>query len=51
MPVLESLVDKVTGLRANFIKKKLTLVFSFQYCQTLKNTYFEEIPGTTVSTN
>ena len=43
-PVLESLFDKVAGLRScNFIKKRLlTQVFSCEICEIFKNIYFEE---------
>ena len=48
---LESLFDKATGLKAcSFIKKKtLIQVFSCEYFQISKNTYFEEHLRTTVS--
>ena len=35
--------NKVAGLQVrNFIKQTLTQVFSCEYCEILKNTYFEE---------
>ena len=42
--MLESLFNKVTGLKTcNFVKKRLpTPVFSCEYCEIRKNTYFEE---------
>ena len=40
---MESLFNKVAGLKAcNFIKKALTQVFSCEYYEIFKNTYFEE---------
>ena len=42
-PVLESLCNKVAGLRAcNFIKKRLQRMFSCEICEIFKNTYFEK---------
>ena len=50
MPVLESPLNKVAGLKAsNFIKKTLTQVFSGEICKIFKNTYFEELLRTTAS--
>ena len=41
IPVLESLFDK--GLHAcNFIKKRIQQLFSCEYCEIFKNTYFEK---------
>ena len=42
--MLELLFNKVTGLKAcSFIKKRLQhRYFPFEYCETFKNTYFEE---------
>ena len=42
--VLESLLNNVAGLQpCNFIKKKTpTQLFSSEYCEILKNPYFEE---------
>ena len=40
---MESLFNKVAGLNAcNFIKKAPTQVFSCEYYEIFKNTYFEE---------
>ena len=48
--MLESLLNKVARLQAsNFIKKRPTLVFFCEICETFKNTYFEEYLGTTAS--
>ena len=43
-PVPESLFDKVTGLRPAtlFKKKSLTQIFSFEFCEISKNTFFTE---------
>ena len=42
MPAPGSFLNKVAGL-SNFIKKEtLTQVFSREFCETFKNTYFEE---------
>ena len=46
-PVLDSLFNKFAGMKAcKFIKKRLQHrcfpVFSCEYCETFKNTYFEE---------
>ena len=44
-PVLESLFNKVAGLKAsNFIKKRYLHVFSCEYCKILKNTFFNRTP-------
>ena len=42
--MLESLFNKVAGLQVcNFIKKEtLAQVFSCEFCEIFKNTYFEE---------
>ena len=42
--MLKSLVNNVEGL-----KKTPTQVFSCEYCETVKNTYFEEYLRTTAS--
>ena len=42
-PVLESLFNKAAGLQVcNFIKKRLTQVFSCDYSEIFKDTNFEE---------
>ena len=49
-PVLESLFNKVAGPNAcNFIKNRLTQVFSCQICEIFQNTYLEEHLRTTAS--
>ena len=41
--MLEFLFNKVAGLQGcKFIKKTPTQVFSREYCEIFKNTYFEE---------
>ena len=41
--VLESLFKKASGLRAcNFIRTLSTHLFSYEYCEIFKNTFFEE---------
>ena len=48
--MLESLFNTVARLQAsNFIKKRPTLVFLCEICETFKNTYFEEYLGATAS--
>ena len=43
-PVLESLFNKVAGLRfVTLLKKPPTQVFSCEICETFKNTYFHRI--------
>ena len=43
-PVLESRFNNVAGLKTwNFIKNETpTQVFSYEYCEIFKNTYFDE---------
>ena len=49
-PALESLFYRVAGLKTcNCIKRDSTKVFSREYCENFKNTYFQENPQTTVS--
>ena len=44
-PVLESLFNKVAGLKAsNFIKKRYLHVFSCEYCKIFKNTFINRTP-------
>ena len=44
-PVLESLFNKVAGLKAsNFIKKRYLHVFSCEYCKVFKNTFINRTP-------
>ena len=48
--MLESLFNKVAGLQpSNFIKERLQ-VFSCEYCEIFKNTYFEKHLRTAAST-
>ena len=43
MTVLESLFKKIAGVKAcNFIKRDPSTVFSCEYCQMFKSTYFEK---------
>ena len=42
-PVLKSLLNKVAASKAcTFIKKTTSQMFSCEYCEISKNTYFEE---------
>ena len=40
---------KVAGLSATLLKKRLALMFSYEFCKTFKNSFFTEHLRTTAS--